>query len=209
MIVQKVLNEIKRICGQNEECDTCPFCVKGNGSCHIVVYKEDIAPCDWDVNELLDEIRVADLLNKGFKKGFYVACEEEYIYDKCDKCDEKRMIHFKSPQGNDCSEPCNCSRTKYRYFVQEPITTKVVIKERERQGDRVFMAEYEIYDWLYGERDYIVYNSLHDQLGDNAEQKDYLQMSLNPKKHIFFDRGKAQKFCDWLNTEGRGIDEYE
>ncbi len=39
----------------------------------------------------------------------------EYIYDKCDKCDDDRKIHFKSPSGKDLTEPCNCSEQKYIY----------------------------------------------------------------------------------------------
>ena len=39
----------------------------------------------------------------------------EYIYDKCDKCDDDRNIHFKSPSGKDCTEPCHCAEKRYIY----------------------------------------------------------------------------------------------
>lgn len=39
----------------------------------------------------------------------------EYIYDKCNKCDDDRNIHFKSPSGKDCTEPCQCAEKRYIY----------------------------------------------------------------------------------------------
>lgn len=39
----------------------------------------------------------------------------EYIHDKCDKCDDDRNIHFKSPSGKELTEPCECAERKFIY----------------------------------------------------------------------------------------------
>lgn len=34
---------------------------------------------------------------------------------KCDKCDKDRFVHFKSPSGKDCTEPCSCKKGRKIY----------------------------------------------------------------------------------------------
>lgn len=38
------------------------------------------------------------------------------LLPKCNKCDERRYIHFKSPSGKDLREPCQCANGKKEYL---------------------------------------------------------------------------------------------
>ena len=47
---------------------------------------------------------------------------------KCNKCDDERLIHFKSPSGKDCTEPCpNCGTPYYMYFVRLTTLQKLTV----------------------------------------------------------------------------------
>lgn len=40
----------------------------------------------------------------------------EHVYKpKCDKCDDNRYVHFKSPSGKDYQEYCSCAKSFYKY----------------------------------------------------------------------------------------------
>lgn len=42
------------------------------------------------------------------------------VYNKkCDKCDDKRQIHFISPSGKDMTEDCECSKSIAKYIPKE------------------------------------------------------------------------------------------
>ena len=60
--------------------------------------------------------RLIDVLKDNFMEtAYYPQYTWKYKYDKCDKCDENRCIHFKSPSGRELSEPCSCSE-RVNYF---------------------------------------------------------------------------------------------
>lgn len=68
--------------------------------------------------------RLMNVLKDNFiETAYYPQCTWKYKYDKCDKCDEYRIIHFKSPLGHDFTEPCSCSE---RINYWEPKECSVV-----------------------------------------------------------------------------------
>lgn len=75
---------------------------------------------NWD--EKIKEIRhtrLKELLKDVQKCAYLVDCKYEYSHVKCDKCDDERKIHFKSPSGKELTEPCSCSCKVLRYFLRE------------------------------------------------------------------------------------------
>ena len=80
----------------------------------------DIIKKNWD--EKIKEIRhtrLKELLKDVQKCAYLVDCKYEYSHVKCDKCDDERKIHFKSPSGKELTEPCSCSCKVLRYFLRE------------------------------------------------------------------------------------------
>lgn len=64
--------------------------------------------------------RLMDVLKDNFMEtAYYYQYTWKYKYDKCDKCDENRCIHFKSPSGRELSEPCSCSERVNYYKPEE------------------------------------------------------------------------------------------
>lgn len=80
----------------------------------------DIIKKNWD--EKIKEIRhtrLKELLKDVQKCAYLIDCKYEYSHVKCDKCDDERKIHFKSPSGKELTEPCSCSCKVLRYFLYE------------------------------------------------------------------------------------------
>lgn len=63
-------------------------------------------------------LRLKDIIEATSKPCYSLALNSRYIYDKCDKCDDQRYIHFLSPSGRDMSEPCKCSERVWEYSVE-------------------------------------------------------------------------------------------
>ena len=64
--------------------------------------------------------RLMDVLKDNFMTtAYYSQYTWKYKYDKCDKCDEHRYIHFESPSGRDLTEPCSCAKRVDYYKPKE------------------------------------------------------------------------------------------
>ena len=122
---------------------------------------------------------------------FYIDDTTAFI-PKCGKCDENRLIHFKSPSGRDYTEPCpNCGTSFKKYFVK-PVDTLRISFPNDPQIKRV--AYYLRHD-RWGES--YTYN-LQDIYRGSAEEFD-LQVNRN---HIAFESKElAQEICNRLNKK--------
>lgn len=115
---------------------------------------------------------------------------------KCEKCDDERKIHFKTPSGRDTYEMCECSN---RIYVYEPIPT--------------LMSSFSIRDGK-GHAWYKIQNrGIHD------EYLSYYEDSISGKKlitsvdqfddkvyahqNLFQTEELAQKYCDWKNKNAK------
>lgn len=89
---------------------------------------------NWD--EKIKEIRhtrLKELLKDVHECAYLVDCKYEYAHVKCDKCDDERKIHFKSPSGKELTEPCSCSCKVLRYFLCEIPIYRIEIYSRYGQ----------------------------------------------------------------------------
>ena len=59
---------------------------------------------------------------------------------KCNKCDQNRYVHFKSPSGKDLMEPCQCAKGKKEYFPLELYLIRI------KQGS-IFNGERKIFNY--------------------------------------------------------------
>ena len=134
---------------------------------------------------------LGDFLTVGWKVGY------KYEYGpKCDKCDDNRDIHFQSPQGNKCKEPCKCAKYIVWYFPQEAILSKIYVRTNN------FMSGIDL-DWhnryytVQHEDDYDKYEVASDvyETGFVCEKVD------NKYRATFLAENDCQRYCDWLNAQ--------
>lgn len=63
------------------------------------------------IKKEVEKKRLMNILKDNFiETAYYSQCTKKYKYDKCDKCDEYRLIHFKSPLGRNLIEQCSCAK---------------------------------------------------------------------------------------------------
>lgn len=135
-----------------------------------------------------------ELLEPLNKQMWGIYQEWAYAREKCDRCDADGYIHYKSPQGKDCKEECNCRKKVATY---RPVEAEVCeIKGRSsRPGVRIVFKFHHTnlsYDW---DDEYKRCNT--EDIYDGRpfdEIKSYYWM-------IFDDKDKAQEYCDYLNSK--------
>lgn len=65
------------------------------------------------------KLRLHEILSPFSQTAYAVQYNYRYIKDKCDKCDDERYIHYKSPSGREEKEQCSCARKKCFYYPIE------------------------------------------------------------------------------------------
>lgn len=133
--------------------------------------------------------RLRGLLDCFTKIAWGYKYDYEYIHEKCDKCDEKGYIHYKSPQGRDVKEECDCRKRVLVYRPQEA----EIVEFDDYRGKIKPTFEYarsnNLDDYDRYEKTTRVYN------GEDFDKID------NYYGMIFFDKGDCQRFCDYMNKK--------
>jgi hypothetical protein len=136
------------------------------------------------LNELLKDLEVE----------LYTVGSTSKSKPKCNKCDEKRRIHFKTPSGKDSYEMCECDK---KISIYEPIPTLITsFSIRDGKGN----AWYKVRD--RGMRDEYLYyydDSISGQelITDESQFHD----KTYAYKTLFKTEELAQKFCDLQNKD--------
>lgn len=146
---------------------------------------------NWD--EKIKEIRhtrLKELLKDVQECAYIVDCKYEYAHVKCDKCDDERKIHFKSPSGKELTEPCSCSCKALRYFLCEiPIYR---IETRSRYGEERISP---IYIYQQGE------DEVRYSVGDFRDELDNEKISKSyPWKPAFLSKERAEDYARFKNA---------
>lgn len=79
------------------------------------------------------QMRAEELLKETLPYAYYVDAKYE-TGPKCDKCDDNRYIHYKSPQGYDRVEACDCSFQKVTYAVKTVPLIKLYPQNNPKQA---------------------------------------------------------------------------
>ena len=109
---------------------------------------------------------------------------------KCDKCDEMRYIHFKSPSGKDFAEPCQCAEGKIEYH---PLDLHLIRINRddavnnERRIRRYYAPSGS------DESDYrYVFDRIYKGEPFNM---------VNAYNVVFLDKETCEKYCEWKSEQ--------
>ena len=162
--------------------------------------EQELKAREQDMEKNLARKKIMELATIADMKAqiYYIDDDTAYL-PKCDKCDENRLIHFKSPTGKDCTEPCpDCGTTYHKYYVK-PVDTMKILFPNDPALHRV--AYYLRHD-RWGE-------SYSYELQDiyRGSAADYDTSSGYKMHHTAFESKElAQEICDRINKE-RGIPE--
>lgn len=157
--------------------------------------EQELKAREQDMEKNLARKKIMELATIADMKAqiYYIDDDTAYL-PKCDKCDENRLIHFKSPTGKDCTEPCpNCGTTYHKYYVK-PIDTMKILFPNDPALHRV--AYYLRHDRWGESYSY----ELQDIYKGSAANYD---TSSGYKMHhtAFESKELAQKICDRINKD--------
>ena len=115
---------------------------------------------------------------------------------KCDKCDDNRRVHFKSPSGNELTEPCECDKAAHTYKPEELSLVKFYMDSEkktygEERVERHFTKASRWFDSDYDE--YVDSSNIYEE-GTPFEEVHHYGI-------VFLDKDTCQKYCDWLNEK--------
>lgn len=151
--------------------------------------------------------RIEDLFEASGMNVILYQADDNWVYKpKCNKCDKSRKIHFKSPNGKDCTEPCECSKHFIKYVAKPYYMTEFRINNYfNRDGNK-----YPLLMWFKPYKD--KYDEGYTYWSSNIAKhifngEDYKQLEEYSKNELFFkSEEECQRYCDYLN-EINGITE--
>lgn len=136
--------------------------------------------------------------------GMNVILYSPYSYSvynpKCDKCDDDRYIHYKSPSGKDNKEECECAKSFRKYKPSAEYLCE--FRVNKYGSDR---KQYPLMMWFKKYRDYrddydgYTYdsNSLARFIYNG---EDFEEVRKEHNTSVYFrEEEKCQEYCDYLS----------
>ena len=106
---------------------------------------------------------------------------------KCNKCDNDRYIHFKSPSGKDLEEPCSCGKAKKIY---KPVKLSLIrFNDYENKIGRYFIEE--------GKESYAQYGEGTNRIYDGKVPFE----DLICWRIVFLDKETCERYCAWKTEQ--------
>lgn len=119
-------------------------------------------------------------------------------HKKCDRCDENRKIHYKTPTGREAEENCLCSRTLLQYFPKEVKLFSFYANSKPIKDVHPHLY----YEPVSKDSDYDRY----DLCGEIYDYDEKEFEKVNRYRVVFFDEAKCKEYCDWFNEIAREKD---
>lgn len=127
--------------------------------------------------------------------------DHKYVREpKCDKCDESRIIHFKSPSGRSLSEICECNKTFVKHIPREYSLVKFSVN-KSSFGDKRPLRMYFVPSNTGNE--FSCYDSKVEYIY-NGEP--FEEITINETSLFFKTEEECQAYCNYLNKKN-GITE--
>lgn len=175
-VKEEFLNEMDRLRKENAELKEFKI-KKAEYASQVEKYKK-IKKLELEqLRKETEKKRLMDILKDNFMAtAYYPQYTWKYEFEKCDKCDEYRNIHFKSPLGRDLIELCSCAK-KVNYYKPKECS---VVEIHSNFNSLIF--RYEDRDGYFAAL--------------KSDNKDYEKGS-----EIYRTIEECQKGCDRLNRE--------
>jgi len=140
------------------------------------------------------KMRLSELM-KDYQIFLYAASVKWKQEEKCNHCNEQRLIEFSMPSGRKTYVQCECN-TSSRYYV----VSQHAIYTLQLNSDGKVYAYYKLIDdGKYGE--YLKFsNEFDSHIVENiiTEYTKYVDVDIH--KPYFTTQEECQKYCDWLNA---------
>lgn len=197
-VKQEHISEMNRLKKENLELQE----VKKNWNTIESEYKNKIRELQRKIESAESDARRAKLndIMQELKHDLWQVYSTSVYNPKCNKCDDRREIHFISPQGKDMVESCNCA-TSYSKYV--PKKYELYSFQQSIHGNGVSSWYKRAYE---DEIDSSYYDSKYVELLIKTEED--FKLIQNKLYHTFFiSEELCQKYCDLKNKENNITDE--
>jgi len=121
---------------------------------------------------------------------------------KCDKCDDDRYIHYKSPSGKDNKEECECAKSFLKYKPSPEYLCEFRVNRYGSDSKkyplmmwfkkyRDYSDDYDGYTYDYSNLCKFIYND-----------EDFEEVRKEYSTSVYFrDEETCQKYCDYLSAK--------
>jgi len=193
-VKEEILNEMARLKKENEKLQE----VKENFDKIKQDYEDKKRQFNIKEDEMMRSLarkKITELTTiADFNEHLYCIDSKSAYLPKCDKCDEKRLIHFKSPSGRDCTEGCpTCGKQYFAYFVKPADAIKIRFSNEPFIKSEKWAVRYESYG------DSITYTA-RDVWKGPAEEFN-ISDNYNVRHTVFDSKELAQQICDRVNKD--------
>lgn len=140
--------------------------------------------------EVARKERLSDLLKDFQVERFMVASSTKYN-QKCNKCDDERYVHYKTPLGKDQKELCDCNDdSAIVYEVKSVVVTEFALNDNGSKFRLWYKRN------TSGKDEYYTSTNFYELSSDGLSYE-----SLNKHSAIFDSLDACQAYCDWLNKD--------
>ena len=154
--------------------------------------KRDAERTKRDALSQAKKMRLGELLNDYIIPVWGLQYDYKYLREKCDKCDEYGRIHYKSPQGYDRDEACDC---RQKVCVWTPVEAEIVEINRNEWAGNDKVPYHVYFEWKVGAK-----GEDPDDFSQTMKFADGLEFEkVDPFRMVFRDKDRAKTYCDWKN----------
>jgi hypothetical protein len=125
---------------------------------------------------------------------------------KCDKCDEKRKLHYTTPRGRAMTEDCECAECSVKYFPKPAIMSRFQIhpkasvsaQDKDTYPRPVYRWYTTQYETVEDGAEFVVDSD--NEIGSSrfADREDTSFEKLNEWRDVFTSKERCQAFCEYL-----------
>lgn len=189
-VKEEYVSEMERLKKENEKLQS----VKENFEEIKREYENKKHQLNLEHNKLKQQVRRERLseLMKDVEVIMYRAWSKRDLPPKCNKCDDKRQIKYKTPLGKDAYENCDCSKGETVYYPREHICNEFII---DRDGSKM-NAWYKVITSSGDE-----YALLDSSTFANIYHENLRYEDINRYNTFFKSKEECQGYCDYLNSE--------
>lgn len=187
VVKQEYIEEMEKLKKENEELQE----IKKNFEKIKSDYKEkerELKLNESTIERRMRNARLSELM-KDKEIIMYQASWKYMRVTKCNKCDDYRKVHFKSPSGKDATEECECAKRYTTYYPNEYIAYEIKLNSNKTISVWYKLENYDKDE--YFEKDSKFAECVYDE---NMKYED-----VNAYRTFFKSKEDCQKYCDWLN----------
>lgn len=134
----------------------------------------------------------------------YFRAQSAYKYGlKCNKCDEKRRIHYKTPSGKNANEQCECAARIKILVPEEMVIHELSLRDKDSKRINVWFTQHK------SSYDVDCYYTPIDYLADKTvveNDEDVTKLNVEKERDLYFrTKEKCQEYCNWYNENILGV----